>query len=171
MARERGASRSGKKVDEYNLQEACDWVAGVTGIAQEGHLDEWLHDGVVLCTLANTLQPGVIARVNKPTMPFKMMENISAFLKAIRKMGVPDHYCFETVDLYEAKDISVVVTCLLTLKKEHLDFPLQDGVATDGGGGAGGDGGFGGDDMADDGVVRHRRRRRRRRARPPRPSR
>ena len=63
MARERGASRSGKKVDEYNLQEACDWVAGVTGIAQEGHLEEWLHDGVVLCTLANTLQPGVIARV------------------------------------------------------------------------------------------------------------
>ena len=46
MARERGASRSGKKVDEYNLQEACDWVAGVTGIAQEGHLEEWLHDGV-----------------------------------------------------------------------------------------------------------------------------
>ena len=35
-------------------------------------------------------------------MPFKMMENISAFLKAIRKMGVPDHYCSETMLEWDA---------------------------------------------------------------------
>ena len=33
-------------------------------------------------------------------------------LKAARKLGVKQHECFETVDLFEAKDIPLVVTCL-----------------------------------------------------------
>ena len=36
-------------------------------------MEDWLHDGTVLCRLANAIKPGTIARVNKPTMPFKMM--------------------------------------------------------------------------------------------------
>ena len=33
-------------------------------------------------------------------------------LKAARKLGVKQHECFETVDLFEEKDIPLVVTCL-----------------------------------------------------------
>ena len=38
------------------------------------------------------------------------MENISNFLKAARTtIGVPEHDLFETVDLFEAKDMALVV--------------------------------------------------------------
>lgn len=38
------------------------------------------------------------------------MENISNFLKAARStIGVPEHDLFETVDLFEAKDMALVV--------------------------------------------------------------
>lgn len=36
-------------------------------------------------------------------MPFKQMENISAFLRAIRLIGVEEYEVFETVDLFEEK--------------------------------------------------------------------
>jgi hypothetical protein len=48
-------------------------------------------------------------------MPFKQMENISNFLKACRGLGVAEHDLFETVDLYEEKDLGVVVTCIHAL--------------------------------------------------------
>jgi len=43
------------------------------------------------------------------------MENISNFLKACRVLGVPEHDLFETVDLYEEKDMGVVVRCIFAL--------------------------------------------------------
>lgn len=41
------------------------------------------------------------------------MENISNFLKACRAVGVAEHSLFETVDLYESKDLGLVVRCLV----------------------------------------------------------
>lgn len=43
------------------------------------------------------------------------MENVSNFLKACRSVGVAEHSLFETVDLYEAKDLGLVVRCLVRL--------------------------------------------------------
>lgn len=43
------------------------------------------------------------------------MENVSNFLKACRAVGVAEHSLFETVDLYEGKDIGLVVRCLVRL--------------------------------------------------------
>ena len=77
-----------------------------------------LQDGVALCQLLNAAVPGTIPekRINKSTaMPFKQMENISNFLKAARALGVREHDLFETVDLFDGKDIGLVIQCLHSL--------------------------------------------------------
>merc|ERR1712167_474384 len=56
-----------------------------------------------------------MGKVNKMKMPFMQMENISKFLQGCRAIGVADHDCFETVDLYEQKDLVVVCFCLHAL--------------------------------------------------------
>ena len=45
-------------------------------------------------------------------MPFKQMENITAFLRAARAIGVPEHDLFTTVALFEEKDMGAVATAV-----------------------------------------------------------
>lgn len=43
------------------------------------------------------------------------MENISTFLNAIKEYGVPEISCFQTVDLYEKKQLYKVFECIRSL--------------------------------------------------------
>lgn len=43
---------------------------------------------------------------------FKQMENISNFLKASRALGVPSFDCFETLDLFDEKNMAGVLRCV-----------------------------------------------------------
>jgi hypothetical protein len=43
---------------------------------------------------------------------FKQMENIGNFLKACRALGVPSFDCFETLDLFEEKNMVGVLRCV-----------------------------------------------------------
>lgn len=45
-------------------------------------------------------------------MPFKKMENIANFLKAIRAMGMKEFEMFSTPDLFEKKNVAQVATCI-----------------------------------------------------------
>jgi hypothetical protein len=45
-----------------------------------GSFHEALKDGVYLCKLINTIQPGSVKKVNTTKMAFKQMENIGNFL-------------------------------------------------------------------------------------------
>ncbi len=75
-----------------------------------------LKDGHILCSAANRLQAGACPRVNSSSMPFKQMENITAFIQACRNVfRVPEHELFETVDLFEEKDLESFVTCVCSL--------------------------------------------------------
>ncbi|XP_036348016.1 myophilin-like, partial [Rhagoletis pomonella] len=70
------------KYSEELAQECLEWIKIVTGepINTAGDMDnffEVLKDGVLLCKLANSLQPGSIKKVNESKMAFKCMENIS----------------------------------------------------------------------------------------------
>jgi hypothetical protein len=89
-------------------QQAIAWIQGCTGLAYSGSFAAWLKDGTVLCTLVNALRPGSVRKINQSTMPFKQMENIKNFLEASRALGVQPYDCFETVDLYEEKDLVLV---------------------------------------------------------------
>ena len=100
-------------------------VMSVTGKSMDGPMGAWLHDGIVLCELANRLSPGSVKRVNKGSMPFKQMENIPAFLKVARALGCQEHTVFETVDLHAQKDLRLVVRCLLALRRITEDLGVE----------------------------------------------
>jgi len=93
-----------------------DWLEEVSGEKSgEEDLADWLHDGQLLCKVANTLQSGICPRINTSVMPFKQMENVSAFIQACRKLGVLEKDVFSTVDLYEKKNMKAVCQCIYSL--------------------------------------------------------
>mmetsp|Transcript_24662 Transcript_24662/g.36332 ORF Transcript_24662/g.36332 Transcript_24662/m.36332 type:complete len:425 (-) Transcript_24662:182-1456(-) len=110
-------ARGLEKEDQALLtEEATEWIQAITGEAFHPHpFAERLKSGELLCKLINNIKPESVKRINKQPAPFMQMENISAFLKACRAVGVPEHDLFETVDLYEERDIAAVVRCLYAL--------------------------------------------------------
>ncbi|CAO3566234.1 unnamed protein product [Mortierella alpina] len=80
-------------------------------------LHESLKDGVILCRLANRLRPGTVEQISLKNLPFVKMENISNFLNAAKQLGVQSSDLFQTVDLYEGKDMTQVVSTILTLER------------------------------------------------------
>ncbi|CAN0210507.1 unnamed protein product, partial [Scytosiphon promiscuus] len=94
--------------------QAQGWIEDVTGEPFQGDFADGLRDGTRLCKLLNAIKPSSIRRVNpyKEGQKFKQMENISNFIRGCRALGVPEYSLFETVDLYEGKDVGLVVKCL-----------------------------------------------------------
>jgi hypothetical protein len=86
---------------KQRVREAEAWIEALTGspLLPPGDLGGSLRDGIRLCELLNACVPGTIPekRVNRSTMPFKQMENITSFLRACRALGVPEPDLFETV--------------------------------------------------------------------------
>eukprot|EP00027_Filamoeba_sp_ATCC50430_P004432 CAMPEP_0168551500 /NCGR_PEP_ID=MMETSP0413-20121227/6206_1 /TAXON_ID=136452 /ORGANISM="Filamoeba nolandi, Strain NC-AS-23-1" /LENGTH=129 /DNA_ID=CAMNT_0008582031 /DNA_START=83 /DNA_END=472 /DNA_ORIENTATION=- len=93
------------------------WVESMTGEKLSGSFHEALKNGVVLCKLINKISPGKISKIGTGNMPFVQMENIGKYLDACRGMGLATHDLFQTVDLYEAKNMNQVVTSILALKR------------------------------------------------------
>jgi len=75
-----------------------------------------LKDGVALCKMINAIKPGSVKKVNESKMPFMQMENISAYLTACENYGVRE--VFQTVDLYEERDLGSVVTNILSVARK-----------------------------------------------------
>ncbi|XP_016159303.1 PREDICTED: transgelin-like [Ficedula albicollis] len=73
----------------------------------------------VLSRLVNSLYPDGSKPVKipdaPPTMVFKQMEQIAQFLKAAEDYGVVKTDIFQTVDLFEAKDMAAVQRTLMAL--------------------------------------------------------
>jgi transgelin len=73
------------KYDPSSEHEAISWIEAVTGVSplvpEGGTLASALRTGEVLCRLVNKIRPESVKRINVSKMPFKQMENISAFLK------------------------------------------------------------------------------------------
>lgn len=63
----------------------------------------------------NKLMPGVIQKINTSGGQFKMMENINRFQDAAKKWGVPEIDVFQTVDLWEKRNIGQVTQCLMAM--------------------------------------------------------
>ncbi|CAG2101939.1 unnamed protein product [Medioppia subpectinata] len=91
------------KFDINLALEALDWVRAVTNLAleapnaQKGFQDQFdfadcLKDGVALCCLINILRPDSVVRINESKAPFKQVN-----------------------DLYERKNLYMVVNCLFAL--------------------------------------------------------
>jgi len=101
------------KYDVGLEKEVTEWIEAVSGEKKGDQVfGDWLKDGKVLCKLANTIKPGSTKKVNESTMPFKQMENITYFMDAARKVGVPETSLFGTPCLYEGKNLGSVINCI-----------------------------------------------------------
>lgn len=95
------------KRDPVKDKEAQQWVEDFLGFkfpAGQSYEDV-LKDGVILCKLINKIKPGSVNKINEGGATFKLMENINNFQLALKNYGIPDIDVFQTVDLFEKKDI------------------------------------------------------------------
>ncbi|KAI8089567.1 uncharacterized protein BX664DRAFT_297377 [Halteromyces radiatus] len=108
------------KQNQYNTDEklVIDFIQMALDITlTHGQLHHDLKDGVVLCNLVNQLRPGTIKTVGQKDLSFIKMDNITRFLQGARQLGLEDSQLFETIDLFEAKDMPRVIHTILTLSQ------------------------------------------------------
>lgn len=124
LERQVRAKLAGKRNAEQE-KEAQDWIEAIIGqkFPPGETYEEALKDGIILCKLMNKIKPGSIPKINTSGPSFKMMENINLFQKALRDYGVADLDVFQTVDLWEMKDISTVTMTLFALGRETYRHP------------------------------------------------
>ncbi|KAI8374574.1 kinase-like domain-containing protein [Radiomyces spectabilis] len=67
--------------------------------------------------LINHIRPATILSIERKNIPFVKMSNIGLFLQAAQNLGLKNSELFQTVDLYEAKDMAAVVNTILSLAR------------------------------------------------------
>lgn len=131
-----------KSQAKFNLDRAMaalDWIERILERQfnppkpEEGFRDQIdiaavLKDGVALCGLINVLEPGLIKKVNTMSAPFKQRENVEMFLKGCEAYGLKSQDLFQVNDLYEHKNVYMVIDCLFALgglaQKKGFNGPL-----------------------------------------------
>lgn len=114
-------SKIDKKYDPELEERLVEWIVTQCGASQpeagKTGFQNWLKDGCVLCELINSLSGGSkpIKTIKISTMVFKQMEQISMFLKAAESYGITKTDIFQTVDLFEGKDLAAVQRTLMAL--------------------------------------------------------
>ena len=68
--------------------------------------------------MINIIRPDSVKKFNESKMAFKMMENIGAFLNACEALGMVKTDLFQTVDLYEAQNVPLVVDAIHALGRK-----------------------------------------------------
>ncbi|XP_077448339.1 transgelin-like [Stigmatopora argus] len=112
-----------KKYDPELEEILVEWIMAQCGPSVNrpesgrGGFQEWLKNGCVLSELINSLSAPnkLIKNVRGSGMAFVQMEQISLFLTAAEKYGVTKTDIFQTVDLYESKDMAAVQRTLAAL--------------------------------------------------------
>lgn len=122
-----------KKQDKYDPlmeQNALAWIEAVLDkpglfddVSGARAVHDILKDGIILCELINTLQPGSVKKINHQKMPFFKMENIGNFLSACESYGVAKSDLFQTVDLYEFQNMPIAILGIHSLgRKAHEKY-------------------------------------------------
>ncbi|XP_076847943.1 calponin 1, basic, smooth muscle, a [Brachyhypopomus gauderio] len=107
-----------KLVQKYDPQmedELRQWMQEVIGRVISNNFMEGLKDGVILCELINKLKPGSVPKINRSSLNWHKLENISSFIRAISEYGLKPHDIFEANDLFEDMNHTQVQSTLITL--------------------------------------------------------
>ncbi|RWS04179.1 muscle-specific protein 20-like protein [Dinothrombium tinctorium] len=93
------------------------WIGQVLGEkVPTGPYEDVLSDGTLLCRVMNKLKPGSIPKINESgSTHFKLVENLSNFLRQAQKFGVEEHDLFQTTDLIDKRNIPAVTNCILAV--------------------------------------------------------
>jgi len=111
--------------------ECIGWFQALTGAtipAGMRNVEKALRDGQTLMKLAIAVQGGTAntppaakkmkLKVNTQNAPFKQMENITNFVKFCENFGMDKAGTFQTVDLYEGRNMAQVINCIQQLGTE-----------------------------------------------------
>ncbi|CAF0870577.1 unnamed protein product [Didymodactylos carnosus] len=100
-------------------KEAQEWIEAVIGEKfPKGAYEDALKDGIILCKLINKLSPNSVPKIATAGGAFKLRENVAAFQNAARSYGVPDAELFQTVDLFEKRNIPQVTLAIHALGRQ-----------------------------------------------------
>ncbi|KAL7842798.1 hypothetical protein SRHO_G00244870 [Serrasalmus rhombeus] len=104
-----------KRLVEWIIAQ-CGSGVGKPAEGKQGFQD-WLKDGCVLSELINSLHDAdkPVKKIQSSPMAFKQMEQVSQFLNAAEAYGVTKTDMFQTVDLWEGKDLAAVQRTLMAL--------------------------------------------------------
>jgi hypothetical protein len=124
----------GKINARYDIQaetEVISWFRQLLNLNIEPgmyNLEKALKSGVELIRLARVIQQGtpycppaaatMVLKPNMQQMPFKQMENIETFVNFCEGYGVPRTSVFQTVDLFEGRNLAQVLSCIQQLGSE-----------------------------------------------------
>ncbi|KAG1179258.1 hypothetical protein G6F70_005879 [Rhizopus microsporus] len=90
---------------QQDEKEAIDYLNSMLDIQITGRLDQELRDGVLLCNLLNKLKPGTVKQIGHKDLSFIKMDNITRFLQGARQLGLDKSDLFDTLDLFEARNM------------------------------------------------------------------
>merc|ERR1711973_409059 len=129
--------KSQAKFSVERARECMSWVEDVLGTKLEPEAMQIkdqiefagiLKDGSVLCELINKLRPGSVKKINTMNAPFKQRENIEMFLKGCESYGLVTQDLFQVNDLFEQKNLYMVVDNLHSLgglaQKQGFNGPV-----------------------------------------------
>uniref|UniRef100_A0A8C2LI28 Calponin-homology (CH) domain-containing protein n=1 Tax=Cricetulus griseus TaxID=10029 RepID=A0A8C2LI28_CRIGR len=126
-----------KQYDADLEQILIQWITTQCRKTGHGNFQYWLKDGTVLCELINSLYPegqAPVKKIQASTMAFKQMEQISQFLQTAERYGINATEIFQTVNLWEGKNMACVQRTLMNLvglavenPRNFSDNQLQEG--------------------------------------------
>uniref|UniRef100_A0A1I7YBR4 Calponin-homology (CH) domain-containing protein n=1 Tax=Steinernema glaseri TaxID=37863 RepID=A0A1I7YBR4_9BILA len=118
------------KFNEEEAKNLLEWIQELTkeDVSTEGsaaNFREVLGDGQLVCKLLNAIKAGTVKKIMKPNSNFNCLENINQFCAGVRKLGVKDEETFQSVDLFEGRDLfSVCVTLQSLARKVEKEFGI-----------------------------------------------
>jgi Ras GTPase-activating-like protein IQGAP2/3 len=111
--------RTNTRAYEYlcRLEEAKEWVGKFVSVPESlEDFREEMRKGVYLAEVAKIFAPAAVKAIFiDGTLQYRHTDNINYFLDAIVMVGLPSHFYFEVIDLYEKKNFPKVVYCIHAL--------------------------------------------------------